>query len=183
MMTLLVIISLFLYQDSYDIIVWGNGRSLEWSDYKNSPDMNSWHSASSQCGFNIEYETRADSLFVKVFAYFDKSKSWVKTEKKSDALLSHEQGHFDIAELFARKMRNEMKGMTLHKSNFEKVIRSVFQTNMTSYSIYQDNYDEATSFSSNLRAQDEWLIKIQNSLEAYSNCQDESFLVYLAAEE
>src|SRR3989338_7469183 len=38
-------------------------------------------------------------------AYFDKSRSWVKSEHASDMyLLNHEQKHFDITEIHSRKI-------------------------------------------------------------------------------
>jgi predicted secreted Zn-dependent protease len=40
---------------------------------------------------------------------FYANSSWVKAGRKSAELLSHEQGHFDITELYARRMRRAIR--------------------------------------------------------------------------
>jgi hypothetical protein len=49
-----------------------------------------------------------------VFCYFNKTKSFI--ENKSQNLLEHEELHFDIAEVFTRKMRLKYKYLKNHSS-------------------------------------------------------------------
>jgi len=40
---------------------------------------------------------------------------------KTDYLLNHEQRHFDIAEIFARKLRKELEEYTFNKNNLKEI--------------------------------------------------------------
>ena len=55
------------------------------------------------------------SYDAKVYAHFYPDKSWVIKEQSSEHILNHEQLHFDITELHARKFRKQLS--TLKVSN------------------------------------------------------------------
>ncbi len=48
-------------------------------------------------------------------AFFDRQRSWVKNEAKLDYVLRHEQGHFDIFEVYTRKIRKALSEKKLIK--------------------------------------------------------------------
>lgn len=166
--SVLLAITVFLsLQNNPEITIWSNACELQWSDYKSPPNYESAHSASSECGFDIKYEIMGDSLYVSVLAYFDKSKSWVKPEKKSDALLSHERVHFDIAELFARKYRKGLLRSDMAFENYERIIISSFEKNMIAYKQYQNTYDQETQFSRKNAVQKQWERQIKKDLDSH----------------
>lgn len=48
---------------------------------------------------------------VRASSSFDKGKSWVKPDQKTDKLLQHEQYHFDITEYWARELEKGLRGV------------------------------------------------------------------------
>ena len=52
---------------------------------------------------------RVGTLDIEIVAEFYPNSSWVKPNRKLASLLKHEQGHFDITELYVRKMRKAIR--------------------------------------------------------------------------
>src|SRR6478735_12542620 len=88
-------------QEKKDILIWSSAYKLKWSDFKGKPDPHQMQYAQTFYGMEVE-KNYVISYEEKVTAYVDRNKSWVKDSTKSS--LRHEQLHFDIAELHARKM-------------------------------------------------------------------------------
>lgn len=118
-------------------ICWNTNKVLCWSDFRvlnSQENIDEGYSALSFCGIilKIKYDL--------VIPYFDKEKSWVLlSRKKSKILLSHEITHFDIVELFARKMRHEFDIST--DKNFEPI----YDRNIILLDSCQDRYDVETN--------------------------------------
>lgn len=60
-------------------------------------------------GFRAQLECRDGALEIRVEAEFYVNSSWVKAGRKSVELLRHEQGHFDLTEVYARKMKKAIR--------------------------------------------------------------------------
>jgi len=92
-----------------DIIYWSENR-LTWADLKGN-DLKGdktnlrdrW--AVIHATIHTSYGGRSDMLLVTVQAIFDRSTSAVSWGHENDHVLLHEQIHFDIYELFCRKIR------------------------------------------------------------------------------
>src|SRR4051812_12870206 len=107
----------FSQQANEHEIYWIDHKKLTWNDYLASPDMlDSSNSALTYYGLASSMKTKGDSLTITVRSIFDKNKSWIKPGDKSDSLLIHEQGHFDIAEIYARKLKQILKEAHLKRS-------------------------------------------------------------------
>ena len=61
---------------------------------------------------------------------------------KTDYILSHEQGHFDITEIFARKLNEALQNYTFNKKTFRRDINSIYQSIVEQKEEYQKTYDE-----------------------------------------
>jgi hypothetical protein len=48
---------------------------------------------------------------IKASSYMDRCESGVVKGKETDKLLKHEQGHFDISEIWARKLHKALQGL------------------------------------------------------------------------
>jgi hypothetical protein len=95
-------------------IPWQQHQPLTWNDFKGRPRRNTGEpSAVTDTGFRAQLECRADALDIRVAAEFYPNSSWVKIPRKSIELLHHEQGHFDLTELYARKMRKAIRDSKL----------------------------------------------------------------------
>ncbi len=102
-------------------------------------------------------------LDFEVNAYFYPNESWYKPEQCTDNTLTHEQLHFDIAELFARKMRNRLR-RTSFSDDVKEEVRRIYKDILQALKDYQDQYDWETNFSRNLEKQLEWNQKIAEAL-------------------
>src|SRR6187431_1107599 len=108
MKILLIALLLFVFsagasaQLQNDTIYWSPCYKLKWDDFKGKPDTPSKYGAVSNPVVKYYLSANEDSFTIRVICFFIKSKSW-SIFKNSDTLLIHEQGHFDISELFARK--------------------------------------------------------------------------------
>ena len=93
--------------------------------------------------------------------------SWCKENMRNDYTLAHEQLHFDITLLMAKKMVVAMrnyKGYTVE--NFSKKITAIYNDYNKKIAIMQDEYDEETNHSINIKEQQEWILKIKNEMKA-----------------
>ncbi len=93
-------------------IAWDVSRKLAWEDFKGKPFKTAWAAATTASGISYEYTGRETKggyeLEFSVGAYFYPEKSWYQPHLCDALVLSHEQLHFDISELFARKLRKQL---------------------------------------------------------------------------
>lgn len=158
-----------------DTVLWSSQQKLSWNDFKAAPDYAQYRIAAlSQSGI-MHYKYCKDGyLQFQVRAYFEKQNSWVRPESRTPSYLSHEQLHFDITELYTRKILKalEEKGLTCEQgADFEKLIQSY----LVKWRLAQMNYDLETSHSNNKEAQKEWSEHIQYELSKYQKYAPESF--------
>src|SRR4051812_22301937 len=89
-----------------NLIRWNDKEPLRWDNFAGKINDTSWFDA--ECFAEIRYNYKFNSLRdfqFDVFANFDQNTSWIKKEYKTEALLKHEQLHFDIAQLFSLKIK------------------------------------------------------------------------------
>lgn len=86
-----------------------------------------------------------DSLTVRVVAYFFPHLSWFKPEAFGNKkLLVHEQLHFDIAELHARQLRQQLATLQLTAENYQKKIKKAHESMLKELRVMQWRYDSET---------------------------------------
>jgi predicted secreted Zn-dependent protease len=115
-----------------------------------------------------------------VIAVFYPNDSWKRKKKKG--VLVHEQRHFDIVELFARKLRKQIQSGTYKDYNdlVEKIERYYDQTDRE-LDAYQDKYDRMTNHSRNSRRQAKWNSKVEMELDGLSDYKTNTFDVFYEA--
>lgn len=172
-MTLLL---LFLTQLPSNIY-WHENNQLSWDDFLASEKEKYTYDAESWTGFNYSYSGEYDEtsirLTVSVVTTFNRDKSWVKKEKKSDKLLRHEQLHFDITELVSRQIRKEIMEYRFSE-NFRKEINQIHNKYEKIRAELQNEYDRDTDHSNIEDKQAKWekdIAKKLESLEKYSNVE------------
>jgi len=126
-----------------DQILWDSDRKLEWEDFKGDVDA-SMPKIEALTASIIEvsssyYENEVPKF--NVYSYFVKSKSWTKTNSVST--LAHEQLHFDITEIFARKIRKSFDSLNKKKCANIKKYEAIYARYAKSCSNYQNAYDTA----------------------------------------
>ena len=148
-----------------ELLEWNGSRKLSWSDYKANPDPESDAAASTTTYLSIEYNMGNNNFGYKIKSRFSKSRSW--GVHKTAYILDHEQGHFDIAEIFARKLNKAMTEYRFDRKNFKQDLRKIYQEIIDEKEEMQNEYDEETNHSINKTKQAEWLKKIRKMLEEY----------------
>jgi hypothetical protein len=89
---------------------WTQHPALSWDDFKGRARRTAGEpSAVTDTGFRVQLECHEAALDIRVEVEFYPNSSWVKPGRKSLELLKHEQGHFDLTELYARKMRKAIR--------------------------------------------------------------------------
>jgi hypothetical protein len=148
-----------------ELVDWTGSRKLTWADYKADPDPGSDAAASTTTYLGIEYTIHQNSFDYKIQCRFSKDRSWGL--HKTAYILSHEQGHFDIAEIFARKLNKAMSEYSFNKKSYQKDLKKIYEDVMKDKEETQDKYDKETNHSINKARQAEWLKKIDVLLEEY----------------
>ncbi|MBS1600300.1 MAG: DUF922 domain-containing protein [Bacteroidetes bacterium] len=155
-------------QDS--LIDWHWDRKLNWNDFKAEPRKGDGAAALTSTNIKIDCEYHNNEAVYHIRCSFDKNKSWGRV--KNDYILSHEQAHFDIAEIYARKLNRSLKSYKPDENNFSQDVNKIYEKLMQEYYKRQEEYDKETNFSINKIKQEEWLKKVSselNALKKYSN--------------
>jgi hypothetical protein len=153
-----------------ELIRWNESQKLTWADYKGKVQTGSDAAASTATYLGIEYNFSRNSFDYKITCSFSKTRSWGL--HKTDYILAHEQGHFDIAEIFARKLNKQMSEYIFNKNTFKDDLKKIYLTLTAEKDSFQNQYDKETNHSINKEKQAEWLKKIEkmlNELKGYSS--------------
>jgi len=162
---LLLSISSFGQSNDEELITWTEAKKLTWADYKGQVKTGTDAAASTATYLGIEYNFNSKGFGYKITCSFSKTKSWGL--HKTDYILAHEQGHFDIAEIFARKLNKEMSRYKFNKNNFKDELKKIYLDITTEKEEMQNEYDKETNHSINKEKQAEWLKKIDQLLREY----------------
>ena len=153
-----------------DFINWSADRKLQWQDYRAEPDTRSGAAASTSTQIGFEYHIRDNKPEYIITCKFSKTKSWGRY--KNDYILSHEQGHFDIAEIFTRKLVKALRDYSFNINNYRNDLRKLYTDAMNQKERFQQQYDRETDYSRVKEKQDEWLKKIRDELLALDDYAD-----------
>jgi len=150
------------------IIVWSKDRKLSWNDFQQAVHKET-KGAQSDIGIDIlSIQIKNNHYDYVVIPYFYKLRSSVAS--RNPDILKHEQLHFDIAELFARKMRNKIAQLnkdTFDLDNYNNSIEDIYQK----YFLFQEKFDKQTGHSILIENQHSWEKEIAKELK-----KTESFL-------
>ena len=147
---------------------WREGNLLTWNDFKGKPEPHTGVDALSSCGIICDPSLTGDGrIEFRVSCYFSRPHSWVDQKDASQKLLTHEQGHFDIGELYARKLRRKLANTTFRSKNLNQHIQSVYDEVFNEYRMAQARYDRESKHSTSLKAQLIWEDWIEERLEDY----------------
>lgn len=150
-----------------ELMTWNANRKLNWNDYKANPDPTTGAAATTTTYLTIEYKMSNESFQFKIKSFFSKDLSWGL--HRTDYILQHEQGHFDIAEIFARKLYKEMSSYVFNKRTYQKDLNKIYEGVVQEKTDFQNNYDRETNHSIDKEKQAMWLVKIKNLLREYED--------------
>lgn len=156
--------------DKEHFIEWNKNRKLTWNDYQFVIQNTLQRRALAMTATNIEYtiyEQKGVAPRFVIKNYFNKDYSWSRTTRKD--ILQHEQLHFDISELYTRKMRRDLGLMTKQNIQDIELYLNQFEELNQDMITNQRRYDKETHFNigdgENLsKIQTFWIDSIQNEL-------------------
>ena len=163
----LIALSIMSNGQEEQLLEWSPIKRLTWNDYLAEPSSSSDIAAITSTVLRMEYSIRNNILSYKISCQFLKTRSWGKY--KTDYILKHEQGHFDITEIFARKLARELKEYKFNPRKYQDDLGKIYKRLMEEEEEFQHRYDIETDYSRNKERQGEWLKKIDNELSKIIN--------------
>jgi len=158
-------------------IRWTEQRSLTWYDFKGKPDRLNYPNvlALTHCGFGYQPNVR---LFKEtefhVETTFYTGSSWYLPEGKTDYVLRHEQIHFDLAEVYSRKLKKQLIEANVSNTNSSEYI-AIFNKLFQDYKERQDSYDYDTKHGTAKASQEKWNATIEIELAKYDLYKNKDF--------
>ena len=163
---------LICFQPNEESILWDEAHRLEWADFKGNPNLDSDAVAITASGLTFDFSakttsTRLVDFTATVEAHFYPDQSWYKKDHVNNVVLAHEQLHFDITELHARKIRKQIDE-AIFTLNIKQEITTL-QANITKeLKAFQNRYDSESDYSRIAETQKEWQIFIEQELQKLS---------------
>ena len=158
---------MFLSLPEEDFIKWQESRRLTWEDFKAEPMKLGNTAAMTTTHLGFAYNVSNGKVTYRIDCRFEKNKSWGLV--KNDWILRHEQGHFDIAEIFARRLNRLTSEYQFNRTSFQKDIDGIYRSVVDEKEKFQQHYDDETDYSRNKTNQEEWFKKIEAELKQSKN--------------
>ncbi len=144
-----------------DTIQWQQDSLLSQADFKGKPAGSFQGLTYSGIFLDMKQEDRL--LRIYCYTLFICKKSFLKDS--SGNLLNHEQLHFDITELYARRIRQQLsQKLILDDKNISSAIQKIYNTQIAELNKAQDKYDKETAHGTNAIKQKEWSDSIRKQL-------------------
>jgi hypothetical protein len=179
---LLTLVLLFISGDELlgQQLIWDKARPLTFADFRGKPH-DSTFAAATFCGIETKVCKRnfwTGKILVVVDATFYPDTSWYLSAKIHDLTLRHEQGHFDIAEWFSRKLRKIIKEEIKNVNDYNRTFQSTYDKLYREYYLTQEQYERETGVVTELDGQLKWEIIIQKQLDSFdeyknNDCQQQ----------
>ena len=146
-----------------DLLPWNEFYELQWYDFQGEPDENRMGDAGAAVHIKAKPFLVKKKIKYDVTAFFNRSKSWARDH--SPSLLAHEQLHFDIAELYARKIRKKIKEMNDEGVNDIKVYNAAIHELLLESNAADERYDMQTLHGAMSGKQAQWAEEVKSDLE------------------
>ncbi len=156
---------LFLSGGDDRYIVWEADRKLTWEDFTGPANEEVSSKAYTWAKISMGWDCEDNTFKMTAIAKFDKSKSW-KKDVFTPYLLAHEQLHFDITELYARKMRSHFASLPDACKLSTEEVKAQSQTILDAWNARQLQYDEETRHSKDKEEQARWDLMIAKEIKA-----------------
>ncbi|OLY90745.1 hypothetical protein BUE76_01650 [Cnuella takakiae] len=159
------------------LLYWSPERRLSFDDfggrrktgdtifiYRNAkPDVHRLGTISTAIDVHVKKERKRTTFTIR--AVMNANASWIRAEGDS-ITLRHEQGHFDITEIYTRVMRREMRKARSHKDS-----ETIYEAVLAAESAEHAQYDAANTFENGgiTRAWSDQIARRLKALAPYNN--------------
>jgi hypothetical protein len=153
--------------NSPDRFQWHDHTKLSWDDFKGA--VNATHdesAAATYCsiGFKTAATTPGGKPEIVVYNSFYINKSWVRSDARIQSILDHEQGHFDLCEIYTRKLKERMNNFNFDIPNVKQALISIYTELNKEYELRQQAYEQETVHGTNIMEQKKWQVVIASEL-------------------
>jgi hypothetical protein len=135
-----------LKSQSDSVIVWSRDYRLSYDDFQAPPQFaHPKPDTLAVCGYELWYKFKfsANQMKVRIYAVFMRKRSWMRV--KEPRILEHEQGHFDIAEVYALKLQKEMDSCWIkNPAEFMQYFNNRYRQTESDCDAEQSKYDILT---------------------------------------
>lgn len=150
---------------------WSAGRRLAWSDFEGSPPAEGSEGAKTSYTLYSGWKCRGDAFEFRVIAVFRPRQSWVKAMVLNDStqrrtVLRHEQTHFDLAEVHARRMRRAFGDLARPCARTDAELSAMAQRLAQVEKAEQRRYDDETDHGLLAERQAAWIRDVARRLES-----------------
>lgn len=161
-------VGLFFIQPNEEAIEWREDVKLSWSQFQGVPKLNMSAVAVTASGITFGFSVKetdnvVTSFNTNVYAHFYPNRSWYKKEQGDNRILAHEQLHFDITELYARKFRSEIAKLKV-SNTIRTQLKNLHVSINKELAETQNKYDKETNNSLNQEFQDQWNVYVPKEL-------------------
>lgn len=148
-----------------DPFVWSADRRLTWEDFQGPPDRTSRAVATTAYAIVLNTACQDDVLVSRVTSTFLPHASWVRptyiVHRLAGTTLRHEQAHFDLSEVMARRLRAELRSLRSPCDGADPARLAIYARYKQDDAKVQRQYDRETEHGTILRQQRLWEARIQ----------------------
>jgi len=150
---------------------WSATRPLTWSDFQGTPPTEGSEGAKTSYTLYYAWKCRGESFEFRAVAGFRPRESWVKAVVLNDAtqrrtVLGHEQTHFDLAEVHARRIRRTFADLTRPCARSDSELSALAQRLAQEEKAEQRRYDAETNHGLVAARQADWSLQTRRRLGA-----------------
>lgn len=153
-------------------IPWSADRRLSWEDFKGVPNPADDFVASTNSGISFSFSYKESKghkeLTYQVLSNFYPDLSWRLPDMDSEYILQHEQTHFDISELFARKLRKSLAEIE-DEPNFQELAKERYHQMESERREMQLQYDQESDHSNSKEDEFRWRTFVSAQLKAHDS--------------
>ena len=155
-------------------IYWTETGKLNWNNFKSKTNNQRGQNvvAYTNCGWIYSYVRSSNPktpIKITIETVFNEEKSWKDVKRINDYVLLHEQKHFDVAEVFSRKLRKEVAEKVRSGADFDKYFKGIYNRILKEYQDFQRAYDGETKNGIVEEKQSEYNRIIAEELENYKS--------------
>ena len=140
---------------------WSAARRLVWRDFRGQPPRSGDEVAKTAYALFYAWKCRGEAFDFRVVAAFRPRQSWVKAALMNDtaqsrSTLGHEQTHFDLTELHARKMRQYFNALPDACRKTDRELTALARQLLEDEKAEQQRYDAETGHGLRAAQQATW---------------------------
>ena len=152
-------------------IPWSSTWRLTWANFQGRPPTAGNEGARTAYGLYYAWSCKGERFGFRVVAGFHPTRSWVKqavvkNPAENARVLRHEQTHFDITEVFARRLRKELGSVSRPCAQSDAALKAIARRIVDEERRTQQRYDSESNHGLIENRQADWNFEVAKMLQA-----------------